>query len=490
MPAVAATPSLRKTPSGIRGLDEITGGGLPAGRPTLVCGGPGCGKTLFGIEFLVRGALDHGEPAVLMSFEERAEDLVENTRALGFDLDDLIRRKLLAIDYVKVERSEIQETGEYDLEALFVRLNYAIDSTGAKRVLLDTIESLFAGLSNETLLRSELRRLFLWLKEKGVTAVVTGERGSGTLTRNGLEEYISDCVILLDHRVTEQVSTRRLRVVKYRGSTHGTNEYPFVIDRDGITVVPITSAGLAHSAPKERVSTGIASLDAMLPGGGHYRGSTILITGSAGTGKTSLAARFAEAACERGERALYFAFEESQDQLARNMASLGFDLARHAKSGKLVLSCSRPTLVGLEAHLSGMIRQVDAIKPAVVVVDPVSSLLTGTEKIPVQAMLIRLIDHMKTKQITLLMTSLMDAADEAPGTEMSISSIVDSWIVLRDVETAGERRRMLYVLKARGMRHSRQSRELDFSDAGIKLVDAARAGASARRRAGGRRARK
>ncbi|HZR71196.1 MAG TPA: circadian clock protein KaiC [Burkholderiales bacterium] len=491
MPATTATPSLRKTPSGIRGLDEITGGGLPAGRPTLVCGGPGCGKTLFGIEFLVRGALDHGEPAVLMTFEERVEDLVENTRALGFDLDDLIRRKLLAIDYVKVERSEIQETGEYDLEALFVRLNYAIDSTGAKRVLLDTIESLFAGLSNETLLRSELRRLFLWLKEKGVTAVVTGERGSGSLTRNGLEEYISDCVILLDHRVTEQVSTRRLRIVKYRGSTHGTNEYPFVIDRDGITVVPITSAGLAHPAPKERVSTGIAHLDAMLPGGGYYRGSTVLITGSAGTGKTSLAARFAEAACERGERALYFAFEESRDQLTRNMASLGLDLERHAKSGKLVFSCSRPTLVGLEAHLSGMMRQVDAVKPAVVVVDPISSLLTGSETVAVQAMLIRLVDHMKTQQITLLMTSLVDAHAALPGTETSISSIVDGWIALRDVETEGERKRMLYVLKVRGVGHSRHARELDFGDGGIRLLDTARAGVSAPpRRAGSKRARK
>jgi circadian clock protein KaiC len=470
MPAPAATPSLRKTPSGIRGLDEITGGGLPQGRPTLVCGGPGCGKTLFGIEFLVRGALEHGEPAVLMSFEERAEDLVANTRALGFDLDDLVRRKLLAIDYVKVERAEIQETGEYDLEGLFVRLSYAIDSTGAKRVLLDTVESLFAGLSNELLLRSELRRLFLWLKEKGVTAVITGERGSGTLTRHGLEEYISDCVILLDHRVTEQVSTRRLRVVKYRGSTHGTNEYPFVIDRDGITVVPITSAGLAHTAPKERISTGIAGLDAMLRGGGYYRGSTVLITGSAGTGKSSLAARFAEAACERGERALFFAFEESQDQLVRNMGSLGLHLGPHAKSGKLVFSCARPTLVGLEAHLASMMRQMDEIKPTVVIVDPISSLLMGSDSVAVQAMLIRLVDHAKTQQATLLLTSLLDNADTvAPGTEMAISSIVDTWMVVRDLETGGERERMLYVLKSRGMAHSRRVQALELSDSGIKV---------------------
>ncbi|HEY6864338.1 MAG TPA: circadian clock protein KaiC [Burkholderiales bacterium] len=468
MPAPAATTTLRKTPSGIRGLDEITGGGLPAGRPSLVCGGPGCGKTLFGIEFLVRGALEYGEPAVLMTFEERAEDLIANTRALGFDLDDLVRRKLLAIDYVKIERAEIQETGEYDLEALFVRLNYAIESTGAKRVLLDTVESLFAGLSNEGVLRSELRRLFLWLKEKGVTAVVTGERGAGTLTRYGLEEYISDCVILLDHRVTDQVSTRRLRVVKYRGSMHGTNEYPFVIDRDGITVVPITSAGLAHSASSERVSSGVDGLDTMLCGG-YYRGSTILITGTAGTGKSSLAARFAEAAGERGERGLYFAFEESRNQLVRNMGSLGIELERHIETGELTFSCSRPTLVGLEAHLSGMIRQIDALRPSVIVVDPVSSLLTGSEALSVQAMLIRLVDYVKSQGITMVMTSLLDEG-MAAGTETAVSSIVDTWIVLRDVETHRDRQRLLYVLKARGIGHSRRIHEIHMSHKGIEVL--------------------
>jgi circadian clock protein KaiC len=472
--------ALRKTASGIRGLDEITGGGVPSGRPTLICGGPGCGKTLFGIEFLVRGALEKGEPGVLMSFEERPEDLIANTQALGFDLGDLIRRKLLVIDYVKVERSEIQETGEYDLEGLFVRLNLAIDSIGAKRVLLDTIESLFAGLPNELLLRSELRRLFLWLKEKGVTALVTGERGIGTLTRHGLEEYISDCVILLDHRVTAQVSTRRLRVVKYRGSTHGTNEYPFIIDSDGITVIPITSVGLVHHAPEERLSTGIPALDDVFGGAGFYRGSSVLLTGSAGTGKTSIAARFAEAACERGERALFFAFEESQDQLARNMASIGMALARHTESGRLMFSCMRPTLVGLEAHLSGMMRQIDAVKPDVTFIDPISSLLTASAAPDVQAMLIRLIDHLKVQDITVVMTSLLNETSAA-ATEMGISSIVDTWIDVRDAAVGKDRRRELYVVKSRGMKHSRQVRELILGDAGIDLADLAPPAASSMR---------
>jgi len=478
--------ALRKTASGIRGFDEITGGGVPSGRPTLICGGPGCGKTLFGIEFLIRGALEKGEPGVLMSFEERPEDLIDNTQALGFDLGDLVRRKLLVIDYVKVDRSEIQETGEYDLEGLFVRLNLAIDAIGAKRVLLDTIESLFAGLPNELLLRSELRRLFLWLKEKGVTAIVTGERGTGMLTRHGLEEYISDCVILLDHRVTAQVSTRRLRVVKYRGSTHGTNEYPFIIDTDGITVIPITSVGLVHHAPEERLSTGIPALDDMFGGAGFYRGSSVLLTGSAGTGKTTIAARFAEAACERGERALFFAFEESQDQLARNMASVGMALARHTESGRLMSSCMRPTLVGLEAHLSGMMRQIDAVKPDVTVIDPISSLLTASAAPDVHAMLIRLIDHLKMQDITVVMTSLLNETS-APATEMGISSIVDTWIDVRDAAVGKDRRRELYVIKSRGMKHSRQVRELTLSDAGINLTDLAPLAGSSMRPVGKKR---
>ena len=465
--------SLPKTPSGIRGLDEITGGGLPSGRPTLICGGPGCGKTLFGIEFLIRGALEQNEPGVLMSFEERPEDLIANTVSLGFDVEALVQRKLMTIDFVKVERREIQETGDYDLEGLFIRLNLAIDSIGAKRVVLDTIESLFAGLPNEALLRSELRRLFLWLKEKGVTAIVTGEKGEGALTRHGLEEYISDCVILLDHRVIAQVSTRRLRIVKYRGSSHGTNEYPFIIDKDGITVIPITSAGLDYPASKERISTGISAFDDILGGAGYYRGSAVLVTGAAGAGKTTLAARFAEAACERGERALYFGFEESPDQLVRNMSSVGMELRRHRESDLLHFSCDRPTLVGLEAHLAGMMRQVDSFKPSVVVVDPISSFLTGSAPLDVQAMMIRLIDHLRKAGVTVLMTSLLEQSGEAM-TEMHVSSIVDTWTLIQDVEVRNERHRELYVLKSRGMKHSMRVWQFVIDDTGISLRDGVR----------------
>ncbi|HSQ04958.1 MAG TPA: circadian clock protein KaiC, partial [Burkholderiales bacterium] len=455
------TPGLRKTPSGIRGLDEITGGGLPEGRPVLVCGTPGCGKTLLGIEFLVRGALDYGEPGVLLSFEESAQDLAQNTASLGFDLNKLIAQKKLVIDHVRLVRSEIEETGEYDLEGLFVRLGYAIDSIKAKRVVLDTIETLFGGLANEGILRAELRRLFGWLKEKGVTAVITGERGTSSLTRQGLEEYVSDCVIVLDHRVTNQVSTRRVRIVKYRGSAHEANEFPFIIDHEGLTILPITSARLAHKASDERVSTGIVGLDEMLAGKGYFRGSSVLLSGTAGTGKTSVAARFAEAAAGRGQRAMYFAFEESPEQLTRNMRSIGIDLGACPRD-KLQIFSDRPTLLGIESHLSGMIRRIDRFRPDIVVVDPITSLLTSSSAPDVQAMLIRLVDHLKEHQITSLFTSLTDAvfgSGRLDATEIGISSIVDTWLILRDIELERQRTRGMHILKSRGMKHSQEVRE-------------------------------
>jgi circadian clock protein KaiC len=428
---------LARCRSGIKGLDEVTNGGLPLGRPTLVCGGAGCGKTLLATEFLVRGVTEYGEAGVFMSFEERAEDLIENVRSLGFDLDKLVEAGKLSIDHVRVERNEIEETGEYDLEGLFVRLGYAIDSVKAKRVVLDTIESLFAGLSNQSILRAELRRLFQWLKERGVTAVITGERGQGTLTRQGLEEYVSDCVILLDHRLTDQVYTRRLRVVKYRGSTHGTNEYPFLIDQDGISVVPITSLGLNHNASMERISTGVARLDTMLGGEGFYRGSTILLSGTAGTGKTSLASHFVSAACGRGERCLYFAFEESRGQIVRNMRSIGLDLDRWIKKGLLHFHMARPTLYGLEMHLARMHKLVDQFKPSVVVVDPMSGLAMAGNIAEMQAMIMRLVDYLKQEGVTAVLTSLTSGGSPLEQTDFGISSLVDAWIVLKDLDNGG-----------------------------------------------------
>src|SRR5262245_10406902 len=381
---------LAKSPTGIQGLDEVTGGGLPTGRPTLICGSAGCGKTLLSLEFLVRGVTEFGEPGVFMAFEETAEELSKNVRSLGFDLDHLIEEKKIIVDYVHVDRSEIDETGEYDLEGLFIRLADAIDQVGAKRVVLDTIETLFSGLSNDAILRSELRRLFRWLKERGVTAIITGERGDNMLTRQGLEEYVSDCVILLDHRVTEQLSTRRLRVVKYRGSTHGTNEYPFLIDQFGISVLPITSIGLRHAASMERVSTGITPLDQMLGGKGVYRGASILISGTAGTGKTTIAAHFVDAACRRGEPCIYFAFEESPDQIIRNLRSIGIDLKQWVDQGLLRIHANRPSIYGLETHLTTMYRDVQDFMPKLVTLDPITSFIHGEGKVDAEAMLIRM----------------------------------------------------------------------------------------------------
>jgi circadian clock protein KaiC len=463
---------LQKERTGIPGFDEITRGGLPAGRPTLVCGSAGAGKTLFAMEFLVRGASMFDEAGVFMSFEESDEELATNVASLGFDLHQLIADKKLILEYVFIERSEIEETGEYDLEALFLRLGYAIDSIGAKRVVLDTLEALFSALPNEAIVRAELRRLFRWLKEKGVTAVITCERGEGRLTRYGLEEYVADCVILLDHRVQNQISTRRMRIVKYRGTSHGTNEYPFFIDEKGFSVLPITSLGLTHKAPTEYVSTGIKRLDTMLNGRGFYRGSSILISGTAGTGKSTLAAHFIEAACARGERAIFFAFEESQDQIIRNMLSIGIDLERFVRKGLLRFHNARPSAWGLEIHLALIHKTITEFNPTVVVVDPITNFLGVGDSIETKSMLTRLIDFLKMRQITGMFTSLTSAESAIEDSEVEVSSLMDAWLLVKTIEANGERNRGLYILKARGIAHSNQVREFLLTSHGIELIDA------------------
>jgi circadian clock protein KaiC len=461
--------TLRKSPTGIQGLDEITGGGLPTGRPTLICGSAGCGKTLFSTEFLVHGATKYGEPGVFISFEETGEELTKNVASLGFDLEDLVARKKLLIDHIQIERSEIEETGEYDLEALFIRLGYAIDSIGARRVVLDTLESLFGALPNEAIIRAELRRLFAWLKDKGMTAVITGERGAGTLTRQGLEEYVSDCVILLDHPVNDLISTRRLRVVKYRGSVHGTNEYPFLIDEQGISVLPITSLSLDHQVSNERVDTGIPGLNEMLGGEGFYRGSSILISGTAGTGKSSVATHVADAACGRGERCIYFAFEESEPQIIRNMRSIGIDLRRWVKLGLLQFSASRPSAFGLEMHLATMHKQINQFKPSFTIIDPITNLFAVGTRSEIQSTLTRLIDFLKKNNITSVFTSVAHSG-EVEHSDVAVSSIMDTWILLKHIETNGERNRGIYVLKSRGMAHSNQIREFKLTDKRMQLA--------------------
>jgi circadian clock protein KaiC len=462
---------LEKCPTGIRGLDEITEGGLPRGRPTLICGGAGSGKTLFAMEFLMRGAMDYGEPGVFMTFEETPEDLAKNFISLGFDLNEMMSRGLIATDHIYIARSEIEETGEYDLEGLFIRLGSAIDSVGAKRVVLDTIEALFSGLSNATILRAELRRLFHWLKERGVTAIVTGESGDKTLTRYGLEEYVADCVIFLDFRIREQIATRRLRIVKYRGSSHGSDEYPFLIDEGGVSVLPISSLGLDYPVSTERIATGVPKLDIMFGGKGFYRGSTILVSGTAGTGKTSLSATFVNAACLRGERCLYFAFEESPRQIIRNMGSIGLDLGRWVKKGLLKFRAARPSLYGLEMHLVAFHKAIEEFKPQVFVVDPISNLVAAGTAIEVKSILTRLIDYLKMKSISTLLTNLTHSGGSLERTSEEISSLIDTWILLREIELQGERNRGLYILKSRGMAHSNQIQEFLLGNQGIDLIE-------------------
>ena len=463
--------SIPKTPTGITGFDEITAGGLPTGRPSLICGMAGAGKTLFSIEFIVKGILEFNEPGVIMAFEEKAEELETNVASLGFDLKKLQKEGLLRIDHVHIERSEIEETGEYDLDGLFIRLGHAIDSIGAKRVMLDTIENLFAGLKNEGIIRAELRRLFGWLKDKGVTAIITAERGEGMLTRQGLEEYVSDCVILLDHRVIDKISTRLLRVVKYRGSLHGTNEYPFLIDEDGISVLPVTSLELNHPVTKERILTGIPALDQMLEGKGFYRGSSILISGTAGTGKTSIAAIMADATCSRKEKCLFFAFEESPQQITRNMLSIGINLQQHIDSGLLQMHSSRPTTYGLEMHLVSIHKKIRQFNPSIVILDPITNLITIGSMGEVKSILIRLIDYLQTEGITVVFTALNNNSSTAEQTDEGVPSLVDAWIQVRDLESDGERNRGLYIMKSRGMNHSNQVREFVITDHGLDLLD-------------------
>lgn len=462
-------PELPKAPTGIPGLDEITGGGLPRGRSTLVCGAAGSGKTLLATEFLVRGATQFDERGVLITFEESVEDLTADVASLGFDLPALIAAKKIAVDYIRLDRHEIEETGEYDLEGLFIRLDHAIKAVGATRVVLDTIESLFAGFSNVGILRMELARLFRWLKDKGMTAAITCERGEGTLTRHGLEEYVSDAVILLDHRIDDQVSTRRLRIVKYRGSSHGTNEYPFLIDENGLSVLPVTSVGLQHEASLDRISTGLDALDAMLGGQGFYRGSSILLSGSAGTGKSSLAAHFVDAACRRGERCTYFLFEDSPSQYMRNMQSIGIDLQTWVTSGHLRFHAARPTFLGLEQHLVAMHHVIEQSRPTVVVVDPVNDLMSIGTVGAVKATLLRLIDYLKGRQITALFTSLTSGDAHEQTTDTGVSSLMDTWLLLRTLEKHGQRNRGLYVLKARGMAHSNQISRYLITDRGVQI---------------------
>jgi len=469
--AKPSMPDLIKTPTGIKGLDEITEGGLPQGRPTLICGDAGCGKTLFSIEFIVKGATEFNEPGVFVAFEEKAEELTTNVASLGYDLDELVRQKKIRIDHVHIERSEIEETGEYNLDGLFIRLEHAINTIKAKRVVLDTIENLFSGLNNETILRAELRRLFHWLKEKQVTAVITGEKGNGLLTRQGLEEYVSDCVIYLDHRVNNQISTRRLRIIKYRGSIHGTNEYPFLIDEDGISVLPVTSLKLSNPVSTERVSTGIPTLDEMLGGKGFYRGSSILVSGTAGTGKTSIASYFAKHCCEMGEKCIYFAFEESPQQIVRNMKSIGVNLEPYIKKGILTFQSSRPTLYGLEMHLVAIYKLIRKIKPQTIILDPITNLITVGNISEIKSVLIRLIDFLQKEQITVMFTALTLNTMVTENTDEGVSSLVDAWLMVRDIEHNGERNRGMYIMKSRGMKHSNQVREFIITDRGLQLVE-------------------
>jgi circadian clock protein KaiC len=467
---VLPTLEIAKVATGVTGLDEILNGGLPKGRPTLVAGGAGCGKTLLAMEFLCRGAVEHGEPGIFIAFEETAEELAANVASLGFDLANLERDGLLIVDYVAVGRGEVLQTGPFDLEGLFIRIASSVAAIGAKRIVIDTVEVLFGALKDAATIRWELDRLFVWLKDQGLTAIVTSERGDGNrISRNGIEEYVADCVILLDHRITEERSTRRLRVLKYRGALHGSNEYPFLISNSGFVVFPVTSLGLDQSASTTRISTGISRLDARLSGG-VYQGSSVLISGSAGSGKTILASHFAEAACRRGEKTLYVSYEESAGQIERNMESVGLDLRHWREQDQLRIESIRPTLLGLESHLWWLTRLLDEFDPSTIVIDPITSFLRVGSKSQTASMLLRQVDILKSKGVTALFTALVPS-ESSERTDVEISSLIDTWIAVATVESGGERNRTLSVVKSRGMSHSNQLTEFVITNAGVDLLD-------------------
>jgi circadian clock protein KaiC len=464
---------LQKCLTGIKGFDEITDGGIPRDRITLLCGSTGTGKTLLGVDFLINGVSRYNEPGVFMSFEETEEELYKDVASLNLNLQGLVAEKKIFLDYVLLERKDVQEAGEFNLEGIFVRLELAIDSIGAKRVVLDSIESLFAGVTDAGILRLEVKRLFRWLKEKKVTALITGEMQQDSPTRPGLEEYISDCIIIVDNRVREQIATRRMRVIKYRGSKHGANEYPFVIDEGGLSVIPITSAGLDQPGTAERVATGIPSLDKLFQGGGYTRGSTILASGTAGTGKTSLAAAFAVETCRRGERCLFLSYEESSGQLIQNLSSIGFDLGSLVKKGLLKIVSTRPSFFGLEMHLLDLYKLIAEFQPSAVVIDPLTSLLGQGNRLELQSMLTRMIDALKSKGITGFFTSLVSSTEQNDTSgEIGVSSLIDTWIVVRELEETEGRRRIrgIYIVKSRGMGHSSDVHKLILSDDGLLLV--------------------
>ena len=462
---------LRKTPTGIEGLDQITHGGLPKGRPTLIYGGAGCGKTLLAAEFIVRGITEFNEAGAFITFEETAQELTENVASLEFDIERLIENKDLFIHEVALGPEEMVELGGYDLNGLFIRIEYAIDSVGAQRLVIDGIETLFSYFTHEQNLRAEIKRLFEWIKKKGVTAVITAESDevSKKSTKHGIEEYLSDCVIFLDQRIQDEIAVRRLHIVKYRGTRHGTNEYPFLVTENGLSVLPVTVPGLDHEVPTERISTGIPQLDEMFGGKGYYRGSSILISGTAGTGKSSFASYFAKSVCESGKRCIYFSFEESTSQIIRNMQSIGLDLLPFEKQGLLQFHAVRPTMYGLEMHLLTMHRIINEFTPEAVLLDPISNLTSIGTIENIKLMFLRILDHLKKNRITALCTNLTEGGHAQEATEVGVSSIMDTWILLENLRKEDQRQRLISIIKSRGMPHSKSVRSFDLTDHGIVI---------------------
>ena len=461
---------LPKSLTGIQGLDDITYGGIPQNRPTLLVGSIGTGKTIFAMEYIINGITMFNEPGVFMTFEEQTDELQINVTSMGYNLSKLIADNKIYLEHLHIDHREIQATGKYDIEGLFIRIEMAIEKVKAKRIVLDALDTLFIGLDSQ-ILRSEIKRLFFWLKEKKVTAIITSEVGDIFLTRLGFEEVVADCVIELNNRLNNQISTRRLRIVKYRGSYHSTNEYPFMIDHKGITIFPIISEAPQIIVSNERISSGIKQIDEMLDGRGFYVGSSILVSGSAGTGKSSIAASFIKDVCEKKGTALYCAFEEAPNQIKRNMASIGIFLEPYEKSGNLHFYYSRPTLQTLELHFIAIKKLIKQINPSVVILDPITNLMIENINSDIRTMLTRFVDYLKMEQITVLLTATLTVSSlELIQSNEGISSMVDTCIMIQEKNIIDSRRRTLYIMKSRGICNSKKEVEFIITSEGISIA--------------------
>ena len=455
--------------TGVKGLDDVLGGGIPQGHAMLLVGKPGTGKSILSMEYLLHGIELHKENGVYISFEESEKQIISNAASFGWKFEEMVKKNKLAISYIDMQPEQMRTVGDYDLSALILRVKGAIKKVNARRVVIDGINNLLSTFDDERIIRSDLLRLIREIKEVNATIFITGERGHDSWSKMGFEEYLADGLMHLDNRTDGNYQTREIQVVKCRGINHYTGKSPFIINSEGMSIRPLITADFDYKVLKSRVSTGIADIDNMLGGKGLYRGSTVYITGPSGAGKTSISSSFANGACSRGERALFLAFEESSDQIIRNMKSIGLSLDKWVNEKLLYFYTARATTNSLEGHLDNIMTMVREVEPTCVVLDPISAFRPIANENETKLMLIRLNDYLRARKITTVFTALSSDGEYSEHADVQLSSIADTWIVVRIMDYKGERNNVMQLMKSRGMSHSRQMKEMYFTGNGLKL---------------------